>query len=62
MTLTGCQDHILTENMWFYGLKHHTVDIRGDVTMRDKHVKMELLSQWMLEAEFCNYSFKWEGG
>ena len=35
MTLTGCQDHILTENMWFYGLKHHTVDIRGDVTMRD---------------------------
>ena len=35
-----------------YGLKHHIVEIRGDVTMRDKQVKIELLSQWKLEAEF----------
>ena len=40
------------------GLKHHIVEIRGDVTMRDgrqttnKQVKIELLSQWKLEAEF----------
>ena len=23
----------------------------------DKRLKIELLSQWMIEAEFCNYSF-----
>ena len=48
-----------------YGLKHHIVEIRGDVTMRDgrrttnddnKQVKIELLSRWKLEAEFCNIS------
>ena len=40
-----------------YGLyagKHHTVEMRGDVTMRDKQLKIELLSQWKLEAEFRN--------
>ena len=30
MMLTCCQDHILAENM--YGLKHHIVEISGDVT------------------------------
>ena len=34
-----------------YGLKYHIVEIRGD----DKHLKIELLSQWMLEADFCKY-------
>ena len=45
-----------------YGLKHQIVEIRGDVTMRDertnhddnKQLKIELLSQWKLEAEFRN--------
>ena len=34
MTLTCCQDHLLTENIWFglYGLKHHIVEMRGGVT------------------------------
>ena len=34
------------------------MEIRGDVTMRndddDKQLKIELLSQWKLEAEFRN--------
>ena len=38
--------------------KHHIVEIRGDVTMRDgrtdEQLKIELLSQWNLEAEFRN--------
>ena len=44
-----------------YGLKHHIVEIRGDVTMRDgrrrtnEQVKIELLSQWKLEAESHNF-------
>ena len=29
-------------------------EIRGDVTMRDEQLKIELLSQWKLEAEFRN--------
>ena len=32
MTLTCCQDHILTENIWLvHGLKHHIVEMRGGV-------------------------------
>ena len=43
----------------FYGLKHHTVEIGGDVTMRDGRTdgrttneqgKIMLLSLWMLEG------------
>ena len=42
-----------------YGLKHHIVEIRGDVAMWDgrqtnKQLKIEILSQWKLEAEFRN--------
>ena len=32
LTLTCCQDHIITENIWFYARKHHIVEMRGDVT------------------------------
>ena len=42
LTLTCCQDHFLTENIWFYGLKHHIVEMRGGVTDG---------MHWMLEAE-----------
>ena len=38
-----------------YGLKHHIVEIRGGVTdagRRRQTLKIELLSQWKLEAEF----------
>ena len=41
MMLTCCQDHIFTENIWFYCLKHRIVEIRGDVTMRDKRQTSE---------------------
>ena len=45
-----------------YGLKHHIVEMRGGVTdagrttTNDERqtVKIELLSQWNLEAEFRN--------
>ena len=32
MTLTCCQDHILTEIYGLYGLKHHIVEMRRGVT------------------------------
>ena len=32
MTLKCCQDHILIEKYGLYGLKHHIVEISGDVT------------------------------
>ena len=31
MTLTCCQDHILTESYGLYGLEHQIVEISGDV-------------------------------
>ena len=42
-----------------YGLKHQIVEISGDVTdagrtNNKQTVKIELLSQWMIEAEFRN--------
>ena len=43
-----------------YGLKHHIVEMRDGVTdagqtmTNNKQVKIELLSQWKLEAEFRN--------
>ena len=43
-----------------YGLKHHIVEMRGGVTdagqtneqTTEQTLKIELLSQWKLEAEF----------
>ena len=60
MTLTCCQDHILTENIWFVWSKtSYSGDKRrchyAGRTTNDEHVKIELLSQWMLEAEFRNF-------
>ena len=59
LTLTCCQDHILTEIYGLYGLKLHIVEKRRDVTMRDddddEELKIELPSQWKLEAESRNF-------
>ena len=43
-----------------YALKHHIVEMRGDVTdagrqTNDEQLNIELLSQWKLAAEFRNY-------
>ena len=46
-----------------YGLKHHIVEMRGGVTdagrtnerTNEQTLKIELLSQWKLEAEFRKY-------
>ena len=42
-----------------YGLKHQIVEISGDVTdagrTTKRTLKIELLSQWKLEAEFRNF-------
>ena len=44
-----------------YGLKHHIVEMRGGVTdagqqqTNEQTLKIELLSQWKLEAEFRNF-------
>ena len=59
LTLKCCQDHILTEKYGLYGLKHHIVEMRGGVTdagqrTNKQTLKIELLSQWKLEAEFRN--------
>ena len=32
LTLTCCQDHILTEIYGLYAQKHHILQMRGDVT------------------------------
>ena len=33
LTLTCCQDHISSQKIYgLYGLKHHIVEMRGDVT------------------------------
>ena len=58
LTLTRCQDHILTENVWVVWSK---TSYSGDKkkcryagrTNDDKQLKIEQLSQWKLEAEFC---------
>ena len=59
MTLTCCQDHILTENIWFvWSETSYSGDERRCYrcgTNNDQTVKIELLSQWKLEAEFRNY-------
>ena len=58
MTLTCWQDHILIENIWFVWSK---TSYSGDErrcyrcgTNNNRTLKIELLSQWKLEAEFRN--------
>lgn len=56
MMMRPCQDHILTENIWFVWSRNHIVEISGDVTdagrktTDDEQGKIELLSQWMLDG------------
>ena len=49
-----------------YGLKHHIVEMRGGVTdagqTNERTLKIELLSQWKLEAEFRKNCSIGEGG
>ena len=58
-TLTCCQDHILSENVWFvwsetsYG-GHERRCYRCGTNEQQRTLKIELLSQWMIEAEFRN--------
>ena len=54
LTLTCCQDHILTENIWFE--TSYSGDERrcNGCGTNNQTVKIELLSQWKLEAEFRN--------
>ena len=35
VTVTHCQDHILTKKCGLYGLEHHVVEMGGGVTRRD---------------------------
>ena len=57
LSLTCCQDHILTEIIWFVWSK---TSYSGDMRRchyagrTDEQLKIELLSQWKLEAEFRN--------
>ena len=55
LTLTCCQDHILTENIWFvWSETSYSGDERRCYRCgtNEQTVKIELLSQWKLEAEF----------
>ena len=40
-----------------YGLKHHSMEINGDVTMEtnNRKVKIGLISKSTMDADFCNY-------
>ena len=59
LALTCCQDHILTENIWFVCSE---TSYSGDERRchrcgtTDEQLKIELLSQWKLEAESRNSS------
>ena len=61
LTLTCCQDHILTENIWFvcsetsYSGDERRCHYAGQTN--NEQLKIELLSQWKLEAESRNYLF-----
>ena len=60
MTLTCCQDHILTENIWFvWSETSYSGDerrcYRCGTNNEQRTLKIELLSQWKLEAEFRNF-------
>ena len=50
MTLSCCQDYILTEIYGLFGLKHNRVEKRGDVTMRDKRRTSEDRATQPMEA------------
>ena len=55
LTLTCCQDHILTEIIWVvWSETSYSGDERcnGCGTNNEQTLKIELLSQWKLEAEF----------
>ena len=57
MTLACCQDHVLTEIRWFVWSKtSYSIDERRCYRCgtNNRTVKIELLSQWKLEAEFRN--------
>ena len=63
MTLTCCQDHILTEYIWFVWSKTSYIGderrcyrcgTNDDRQTNQQTMKKELLSQWKLEAEFRN--------
>ena len=58
LTLTCCQDHILTENIWFVCSEtSHSGDEKKCYrcgTNEQQQLKIELLSQWKLEAESRN--------
>ena len=59
LTLTCCQDHILTENIWFvWSETSYSGDERRCYRCgtTKQTLKIELLSQWKLEAEFRNSS------
>ena len=69
MTLTCCQDHILTENIWFvWSETSYCGDERrcyrcGTNNQPTKQtLKIELLSQWKLKADFRNYDHLVESG
>ena len=56
-TLTCCQDHILSENIWFvWSETSYSGDERRCYRCgtNERILKIELLSQWKLEAEFRN--------
>ena len=62
LTLKCCQDHILTENIWFvWSETSYSGDerrcYRCGTNNNQRTVKIELLSQWKLEAEFRNIEF-----
>ena len=55
LTLTCCQDHILTENIWFVWSKTSNCGNKWRCYRcgtNEQTLKIELLSQWKLEAEF----------
>ena len=62
MTLKCCQDHILTENIWFVCSEtSYSGDERrcyqcgtNNKRTNEQQLKIELLSQWKLEAESRN--------
>ena len=62
MTVTCCQDHILTENIWFvWSETSYSEDERmchGCGTTKRRTLKIELLSQWKLEAESRKNHYK----
>ena len=50
MTLTCCQEHMLTENIWLYGLKHHIVEMIGGVTDAGQTTNIEDRATQPMEA------------